>query len=88
MRNGTAFNYAANYFLIELSEEIVIEDFFERFYLRLDTRAFAFYEFGTQVEIKEVYKLRPTHTQLEILPHSIWKQDTGLQLLKHEGVKI
>ena len=56
MRKGTAFNFATNYFLIELANENYIAEFFDMFYLRLDTRAFAYYKSETQIEIKEVYK--------------------------------
>ena len=81
MTNGTGFSFASNYFLIELSNENSISTFFKRFFLRLDTRAFAYYESNGQLEIKEVYRLRSNEEPLILLPYATWKPGIGLQLL-------
>ena len=81
MKNGTGFSFGSNYFLIELSNENAISNFFETFFLRLDTRAFVYFESNGQLEIKEVYRIGSTETPLILLPYATWKPDMGLQLL-------
>ena len=88
MTNSTGFNFASNYFLIELAGEEEIADFFKSFYLRLDTRVFVYFGSNGGIVVKEVYRLRPNVEPLKVLPYANWELSKGYQLLDDRGEKI